>query len=646
MFYFNKKNTFSLVLIATCLILFITLPSPKSAQAQTINILDYMMSTSGNNISSGEYFWVDGGSGDFRMCKNHDCSEYQRFRSDGSYIYHVEDLTWATGLNQNVHCDSGPEAFYRVYEGAGYNCSNFPDTAGGRWAPVTMHLDQTLSTGYSIVGFNEELYRSSGELQCCDTPYSGDLQHNLTLRYHGCVVFSTGAVLDDVAILSGGQGGYSENYYYDNEYGWVGFDIGGASDGAYITDPINEVEDTSQCVQANALTGSSPGADLWGFGAVTFDWPENPAHFYIPEWGNEDLIERIREFLHISPAPIIPLPSHPEHECVSLTKNTNRNCITESDPDKEVTYTVNVTNSCLDTISGLTLEDNNTGSIAIPSELGQGESFEHAYTVTVSWTTNNRVTLTGQRPGEGGFEISASSTVRVQEDCSYCRHDNVPMYCQREVSYGCGGGMNCTTGTSAPSSWPQTVWCHVTSIAMLLAWKDGPNSNVSCPGDLASCGNSTEECGSTYNRSGTVDPRHLWEYSNSRCENTHTIWSLSNCAAPIFTGETISQTRIGNNPPDRTSYLEDLNAHLCQYGPVSVLGAGSGVTGRHWVVVTGMSDSQVFVSDPWNCSPTVMEHPSFWSWVNALLACPDCDNDYHRMNYTLKYNIWHFTTSP
>lgn len=262
-------------------------PSPAQAQ-ESINILDYIMATTGNNMSSGEYFWVDGGPGEFKMCKNSGCSEFQKFRSDGSYIYHVEDVTWARGLNDNITCNNGNEAFYRVYEGYGYNCENLPATAGGRWAPINMSVGDSFSAQYSIVGFDEEVYRRSGTLSCCDTPYAGDLPHSITLRFYGCVVFSTGAELDDVIILSG-QGANAENYYYDNEYGWVGFDIGGVSSGSYIADPIDEVEDTSQCVQAKASSksGLTPGT-------ASYDWPEDPGHFYVLKDGQEGLIERVK----------------------------------------------------------------------------------------------------------------------------------------------------------------------------------------------------------------------------------------------------------------------------------------------------------------------------------------------------------------
>ncbi|MBU0708395.1 hypothetical protein KJ596_01430 [Patescibacteria group bacterium] len=322
-------------------------------------------------------------------------------------------------------------------------------------------------------------------------------------------------------------------------------------------------------------------------------------------------------------------PGSPQlHECISFTKITDDHCIEESETDKTVSYTITVQNDCEDDLSNLELTDDNVGSIAIPSDLAAGDSFEHTYELTLTTTTQNTVTLIGERPSEGSFDINTSTTVRIQEDCSYCFYPGVTKYTQCAEEYDCGGNKDCSLAPPEPPLYcdiPQDRWCHVTSAAMLFAYKGG---SANCSSDPESCGQSSG-CDALYNQSGTVDPRHVWEYSISQC-GTYTMYAISTCAGPHFIGESLLEVSIGGTNPTMESYMEELNSYLCLYGPVSSIGRGSP---RHWLVVTGMTESEVFIHNPTYCLARTLTWAEYWNWVDSYI-----DPSFP----SLKYDIWHY----
>lgn len=292
------------------LILISLIPIVIKGQQTVNNILDYFLNTDGNNMSSGEYFRVeDLGGNEFRICKSHDCVGYQRYRYDSNYIYFMEDTTWATGLNQPISClNTGNYAFYRVYNGYGANCDNLGNySLGGPWAPRTMSVGQTFTSEHSIVAFD------SVTNQCCRGQYAGDFGYHVTLTYEGCIRFPTGVTSPHGIVLSTG----SENFYFDSNRGWVGWDQGTSGSGSYTTDDLGTVGEGEDCLDVESALVLGPGGQQF---IVTMEWPPDPATFYIAERGNTDLIDAISNLVASAPGfrpppgwegPINPTPAPP-----------------------------------------------------------------------------------------------------------------------------------------------------------------------------------------------------------------------------------------------------------------------------------------------------------------------------------------------
>lgn len=274
----------------------------ESRATGPLNIWDYLKATPGNEMETGEYFYAQTEStieGErLTMCKKEDCEDWQLFELRGDTIYHLEDTTWATDYNENVLCEDGSEAFMRIYNGAGYECGNGQVSGpwGGRWAYEEMLPGDNLTQDYSIVGFNETNYSRGQDAPCCRTEFAGSIVHSLTLRYFGCVVFPNGVVADNALILTT-EGGGKENWYFDDERGWIGFDMGVASSGNYIVNwEGDQMEDPSQCWNVGSAAPTSPSLSYY-----STDYADkhgrrkpDPTHFYLPVGGNEGLIEQAR----------------------------------------------------------------------------------------------------------------------------------------------------------------------------------------------------------------------------------------------------------------------------------------------------------------------------------------------------------------
>lgn len=207
----------------------------SAAAAQATDLLPYFCPPGEQSvhISSGEDFWCQPSSGGFTICKNTECSGYEKFTYDGNHIYHHEDTTWATATGP-VFCSDGNQAYYNLLnEACGTfrnTCGCWPsDKAGMPWVHRDMSVGSTLTAEGTVVGFN----MNTGE--CCNTPYTGPFTHAMNFAYQGCILFPTGIVCDDGIKLVSGAG---EEFYYCQGYGWVGFNRGISGTGNYVVDDL------------------------------------------------------------------------------------------------------------------------------------------------------------------------------------------------------------------------------------------------------------------------------------------------------------------------------------------------------------------------------------------------------------------------
>ena len=191
---------------------------------------------SGNPISSGERFYCQpgpAGSNTFTMCKNQPCTVYEKYAYDGQQLYLVEDISWATAVGPVRCSDSGQLAYYRTY-GQG--------TAPMPWISRNMTQGDCLNRSGTVVGYEKGTNRQ------CPTPYSGATSGEMCLTYTGCLMLPNGIWTNDGLTLTvGGGAGAGENYYFDQNRGWIGFDRGSDVSGAFITDPIGDGAPPANC---------------------------------------------------------------------------------------------------------------------------------------------------------------------------------------------------------------------------------------------------------------------------------------------------------------------------------------------------------------------------------------------------------------
>jgi len=241
------------LLLAICYLLLV---SPVSAQS--INLLEYFFPPAEptNNISSGEIFrTVADGADGFIIYKSEDPAFYEKFRFNENFIYHLEDTTWATSRG-NVKCSgTNDDAYFIPFDGkfgSNQNACPFydPSRLPMKWVLRSMSINECSPFfDGTIVGFNKK----TGE--CCDTTYTGPDGHKACLKYQGCIKFPTGVVSRDAIWLNIAEGaGVGENFYYDHNRGWIGFNRGKPCTGAYITDPIDALQPEEDCLEVTIQT--------------------------------------------------------------------------------------------------------------------------------------------------------------------------------------------------------------------------------------------------------------------------------------------------------------------------------------------------------------------------------------------------------
>lgn len=239
-----KKNL--LIFFVSFLFLFLIF-KPSQTNAQT-DLLDYFYPRGcpQNFISNGEVFQCrPAGANCFIIQKSLDPRYYEKFCYDNDFLYHYEDTTWADD-HGNVHCSNGDEAYFTLMDGnwPGNPCSVWdPAKEGMKWIPRTMNEGECFTSGGTVVGFSKK----TGE--CCSAPYTGaGGGHTMCLTYQGCIVFPTGAVCDNgIALQVAGGAGGGETYYYCQDQGWVGFNRGIGTGGAYTTNELGGTQ-TEDCL--------------------------------------------------------------------------------------------------------------------------------------------------------------------------------------------------------------------------------------------------------------------------------------------------------------------------------------------------------------------------------------------------------------
>lgn len=207
-------------------------------------------SSSGTPISSGEYFYcrpTADGSNFFTICKNQDCSSYEKYQYDSSSIYLVEDTSWATESGPVRCSDSGKPAFYRTYQ----NNSNKPML----WVKRDLDLNQCTAREGIIVSYELETGRE------CPAPYTGTTISKICATHQGCVSLPTGVWTNNGLILSITEGGGAgESYYFDASSGWIGFTWGGNT-GNYSIKPINSGDPPESCLKISSQKYGACQAD-------------------------------------------------------------------------------------------------------------------------------------------------------------------------------------------------------------------------------------------------------------------------------------------------------------------------------------------------------------------------------------------------
>jgi hypothetical protein len=209
----------------------------KACEGNEIDLLDYYIPKQanitneihhydGSDQETGglEYFYtykstVSNNKEGFYIVKSREAQYFEEFSYDNQYIYHLKDTTWATGPNQNVKCQDGSDAFYTVIDGAsganGYELLK-GENEGGK---IT---NRCMAVGDTAGPFPITILAFSGSTcePCADK--ASTMQQTMTLLYQGEHTFPNGWHSNDLIILQSGTTG--EKYYYDKQYGVVGFE--------------------------------------------------------------------------------------------------------------------------------------------------------------------------------------------------------------------------------------------------------------------------------------------------------------------------------------------------------------------------------------------------------------------------------------
>lgn len=242
------KKIGHLAITASCFILLYTFSFFFVKPAHAVDLLDYFLPSNkqGNPVTTGEVFKpIDNGDGTFTVQKSKDANYYEKFKFDNSYIYHLEDTTWATETGDVMCTDSGNPAKLS------YSGGSMP------WAPREMDPGECFSNTGEVVGID----KSTGSQ--CSTSSSGTFRkREICLVHQGCIKFPNGTATADGVALEIKQGpGAGEQFFYDANRGWIGFNRGADGTGAYITQDISgSAGSLSGCLDVKVKPGfCTPG---------------------------------------------------------------------------------------------------------------------------------------------------------------------------------------------------------------------------------------------------------------------------------------------------------------------------------------------------------------------------------------------------
>ncbi|MBI3397530.1 hypothetical protein HY045_03580 [Candidatus Woesebacteria bacterium] len=222
-----------IIFAITFLVLMAISVSKTSAQVNTLcaycpDLRPQCSGHSGNQVG-GEFFQCRPGSinpstgrGTFTICKNENCDnfsnpkqlDYEKYEFDGNGIYLVEEGLWAGGKGIN-RCSDGSIAYNRRFAENG--------TPGIRWLPTNLNVGDTFQQVGRVQG-----YSTSTRAECTTGPDPAQqLDSRVGVTYKGCIQFANGNWTNNGVILSVTSGaGAGENFYFDTNRGWIGFDRG------------------------------------------------------------------------------------------------------------------------------------------------------------------------------------------------------------------------------------------------------------------------------------------------------------------------------------------------------------------------------------------------------------------------------------
>jgi len=264
-------------------------PSIASMEGEKISLLPYFLATSGHKMSSGEYFESEQAGQEFFIYRDEEYISWKKFKYDADYIYHIEDSPWIMDLRKEIKCeDTGNPAFYRTYNQAGVKCENYEsheNELGGVWSPLEMSAKESYSQTVSIVAFDQKDFDEEEIYRCCTSKYTGDIPYTITLTYQGAIQLPSRAIAKDGLILTIQlENEYKENFYFDNDKGWIGWDQGSAESGKYITG----WEGDGELLEKNVVWRISNVPKYIPEMEGLTPRPADPAHLYVNISSNKD----------------------------------------------------------------------------------------------------------------------------------------------------------------------------------------------------------------------------------------------------------------------------------------------------------------------------------------------------------------------
>lgn len=243
-----KRSGFIFIAILFSLFL---VPKPPVFAQQNNMLCSYCPELCGGSSGTqvgGEFFKCEPGSvnpqtgrGTFTIYKNQDRTNFEMFQYDKNGIYHYQENIWSGGQGDNICQDTGNKTFIRRFG---------PDGQAMKWADSTMNVGDCVSQ----IGYIKAYDAVTGN-ECSNTgpdkPPSS-VNNSFCLSHKGCVKFSNGVRSDDGYVLTVTSGaGAGENFYFDSNQGWIGFDRG-SSDGNYASNPIDTGPEPANCKEAKA----------------------------------------------------------------------------------------------------------------------------------------------------------------------------------------------------------------------------------------------------------------------------------------------------------------------------------------------------------------------------------------------------------